>query len=83
MSPSSSNEQFHPYDSSNHTFDSSERSKSEISIMDNQQQFRAQIRPRRPSLDSATRLHTAQTLLPPTTTSFTNTDDIEEESKCH
>ncbi len=69
--------------SSNHTFDSSERSRSEISIMDNQQQFKTQIRPRRPSLDSATRYRTPQTPLPSTTTSFIDTDDIEEESKCH
>jgi hypothetical protein len=67
MSPSSSNDHFH------HTYDSSELSKDEISVMDNQQ---------RPSLDSASRYQTPQTQLTSTTTSFFNTDDIEEESKC-
>jgi hypothetical protein len=37
----------------------------------------------RPSLDSASRYRTPQTeLTSTTTTSFINTDDIEEESKC-
>jgi hypothetical protein len=83
MSPSFSNDQYRHHDFSSHIFDSSERSKSEISVTDSQQRFKIESGRRRPSLDSASRHRTPQTpFTSAATTSFIDTDGIEEESKC-
>jgi hypothetical protein len=50
--------------------------------MGSQQRFEVETHPRRPSLDSASSHRTPQIPVTSTTTSFINTDDIEEESKC-
>jgi len=50
--------------------------------MGSQQRFEVETYPRGPSLDSASSHRTPQIPLTSTTTSFVNTDDIEEESKC-
>jgi hypothetical protein len=81
MSPSFSIDHYHHF--LGHTFDSLERSKSETSVSNDQQRFEIGNRPRRPSLDSASRHRTPQVPLTSTTISFIDTDDIEEESKCH
>jgi hypothetical protein len=67
MSPSSSSDHF-----PSHTIDSSEQTKSEMSVIVSQQRSETETHPQRPSLDNASRHRT---------TSFDNTDDIEEESK--
>jgi len=81
MSPSFAIDHYHHF--LGHTFDSSERSKSETSVSNDQQRFEIGNRPRRPSLDSATRHRTPRVLSTSASISFIDTDDIEEESKCH
>ncbi len=71
LSPSSSSDHFH-HQFSNHIIDSSERTKSDTSIKDNQPH---------PSLDNMSRHRTSQTLLPSKTISFVHTNNIEQESK--
>ena len=78
MIPSFSNDYYHHF--SDHTFDSSERSKSEMSVSNSQQRFEIGTHPRHPSLDSASRHRTPQISLTPTTIPSIDTDDIEEES---
>lgn len=81
MSLSFFNDHFHYF--SGPTYDSSERSKSEISVNNVQQRFDIGILQRRPSLDSTSRHRTPQIQLTSTAISFIDTDDIEEDSKYH